>query len=629
MQRASSIGIVFFAASLSLAGCAPSDPADLADDDADDAAEHDADAVQVWSGLGLMGVHDPALGGELLDLFPSGGGWTINTVYSTDFDWAGTYGSGTTWARQHGFHPVIRVDYARPEHSTFADGTKTNGATIPPPGDVGYCLAREDGGPSRNVGGRHLDCYLAFLDDLVGATPDVHTWIVGNEMNMSLEALGFPGGRIDPSHYANVFRAARARIRSKPGHGDDAVFVGAVAPGVAGDGRYESGKEYLGALLYQLAPNDVDGISIHAYGGWPKPCDNGNVTPLAAFESGAFGGLGYRTTAQWIDALGFSRTPLLITEMSAHLHIGHGAPNPACGAIDDGFLYDKKELSDFIRAAYQSINQWNGGPTNHDILGGVWFSYDNGGYPEESLKTMRDVIAGENQGTSSSDNPYYAFRDLAKNGGLGHGDPSGYGTCARSDEGTPLSPDGAPYSLKGKLRQFWSQSGGLPVFGYPIENADCRADDTGRVLWSQYTQRSRLEYHPELAGTAYEVSLGLLGRAVAKQNGFNPDAWSNTGAPHASDCSFVGANASTGHYVCGRIRDHFNSHGVVDPGLSAFDRSVRLFGLPITEPVTFQGRTVQWFERARLELHPENDAPYDVLGGLLGCEASGIHGWGC
>jgi len=29
---------------------------------------------------------------------------------------------------------------------------------------------------------------------------------------------------------------------------------------------------------------------------------------------------------------------------------------------------------------------------------------------------------------------------------------------------------------------------------------------------------------------------------------------------------------------------------------------------------------VQWFERARFELHPENDAPYDVLLGLLGNE---------
>ena len=32
---------------------------------------------------------------------------------------------------------------------------------------------------------------------------------------------------------------------------------------------------------------------------------------------------------------------------------------------------------------------------------------------------------------------------------------------------------------------------------------------------------------------------------------------------------------------------------------------------------------VQWFERARFELHPENAAPYDVLLGLLGNEVGG------
>ncbi len=31
--------------------------------------------------------------------------------------------------------------------------------------------------------------------------------------------------------------------------------------------------------------------------------------------------------------------------------------------------------------------------------------------------------------------------------------------------------------------------------------------------------------------------------------------------------------------------------------------------------------TVQYFERARMELHPENQRPYDVLLGLLGNEA--------
>ena len=37
-----------------------------------------------------------------------------------------------------------------------------------------------------------------------------------------------------------------------------------------------------------------------------------------------------------------------------------------------------------------------------------------------------------------------------------------------------------------------------------------QADDHGRVLFSQYTQRARLEYHPELSGTSFEVSFGLL-----------------------------------------------------------------------------------------------------------------------
>ena len=167
------------------------------------------------------------------------------------------------------------------------------------------------------------------------------------------------------------------------------------------------------------------------------------------------------------------------------------------------------------------------------------------------------------------------------------------------------------------------------MFGYPIQDAACRADDHGRVLFSQYTQRARLEYHPELAGTSYEISYGLLGRPVAAQNGVNPDAWSNSNAPHGGDCQFIGANSSTGHYVCGKLLQHWKSHGVSDPGLDAYNRSLRLWGLPISEPVQYKGRTVQWFERARLEIHDENAPPYDVLGGLLGCEASGISGWGC
>jgi len=604
--------------------CAPNPSGES---DAEDSEERTSN-VDV-TGMSLLGVHDPPFGPEILDLFPNGGGFLLRTLYSTDYDWIGNVGAETTWAKQHKFSPVVRVDYARPDGSVFANGQATNGATIPPPGDVGWCLARAGGGPSRNAGGKHMDCYLAFFNDLVPTTPDVHTWVIGNEMNMILEAKAHPGGVIDPSWYATVFRAARAKIRSYPGHQQDAVFVGGVAPGGAGGPTYKSGRQYLSEMLYSLQPDEVDGIAMHAYGGWGKACDNGGKAPLALFEDGNGDGMGYRSQARWIDALGHSRTPLLITEMSANLHVGHGAPNPACGDVADGYLYDRKDVSDFIRAAYKSLSEWNGGPDNHDILGGIWFIYGHDGFASESLKTMRDLVVNAGYGTSGTDNPYYAFRDLASAGTYAHGDQNGYGKCWESADGAPQSPDNAPYSLRGKIRDAWNANGGLQVFGYPIQEAGCRADDHGRVLYSQYTQRARLEYHPELAGTTYEVSYGLLGRPVAAANSVNPDAWSNTGAPHGADCEWIGVNGTTGHYVCGAILKHWKSHGVSDPSLDAHNRSLRLFGLPISEPVQYKGGTVQWFERARLELHPENQAPYDVLGGLLGCEASGISGWGC
>jgi hypothetical protein len=65
-------------------------------------------------------------------------------------------------------------------------------------------------------------------------------------------------------------------------------------------------------------------------------------------------------------------------------------------------------------------------------------------------------------------------------------------------------------------------------------------------------------------------------------------------------------------------------HSVRDPFLSFFEAhgGLDLFGYPITEPFEQDGRMVQFFQRARLELHPENPSRYLVeptlLGDLLG-----------
>lgn len=74
--------------------------------------------------------------------------------------------------------------------------------------------------------------------------------------------------------------------------------------------------------------------------------------------------------------------------------------------------------------------------------------------------------------------------------------------------------------------------------------------------------------------------------------------------------------SATGQCISGRFRQFWEQNG----GLA-------VFGFPITstrdEVNPDDGRTyhTQWFERARFELHPENQPPYDVLLGRLGSEA--------
>ena len=58
---------------------------------------------------------------------------------------------------------------------------------------------------------------------------------------------------------------------------------------------------------------------------------------------------------------------------------------------------------------------------------------------------------------------------------------------------------------------FYDTNGGVAQFGYPITDA---REEKGYLV--QWTERQRLEYHPENAGTEYEVLLGLLGRELTK-----------------------------------------------------------------------------------------------------------------
>lgn len=81
-------------------------------------------------------------------------------------------------------------------------------------------------------------------------------------------------------------------------------------------------------------------------------------------------------------------------------------------------------------------------------------------------------------------------------------------------------------------------------------------------------------------------------------------------APPSGRCRLF---AETGHQVCGRLLEYWEENG-----------GLPVFGYPITpqSAQSVEGRSlqVQVFERNRLELHPENGRPYDVLLGRLGAD---------
>lgn len=68
------------------------------------------------------------------------------------------------------------------------------------------------------------------------------------------------------------------------------------------------------------------------------------------------------------------------------------------------------------------------------------------------------------------------------------------------------------HSLSGKIAEYWWANNGLTNFGFPLSEPVQEVYADGKTYLVQYFERTRLEYHPENAGTKYEILLGLLGR---------------------------------------------------------------------------------------------------------------------
>jgi dienelactone hydrolase len=170
--------------------------------------------------------------------------------------------------------------------------------------------------------------------------------------------------------------------------------------------------------------------------------------------------------------------------------------------------------------------------------------------------------------------------------------------------GGELCSDPTGFCMHGIFLGYWQAKGGLERFGYPITE---ELAENGRTV--QYTERARFEWHPEFRNTPNEVLLSLLGVQLAAGRSDAP--FKRMPAP-AQGAYFT----QTGH----TLKEPFLAYWQQNGGLP-------VYGYPISEafdeksPTDGKNYLVQYFERNRIEYHPEEKGTVNEIQlGLLGTE---------
>jgi hypothetical protein len=132
---------------------------------------------------------------------------------------------------------------------------------------------------------------------------------------------------------------------------------------------------------------------------------------------------------------------------------------------------------------------------------------------------------------------------------------------------------------------FFDTRGEVEIFGQPLTEAFID-DRAGRLV--QYFQRARMEYHPDEVEPR-KVQLGLLADELGYQ--FAPIGTARMPRFKTAVQRYF---PQTGHTVSYAFLEFFLEHGGAD-----------IFGFPCSEYRYERGYIVQFFQRARMEWHPE------------------------
>jgi polysaccharide biosynthesis protein PslG len=154
---------------------------------------------------------------------------------------------------------------------------------------------------------------------------------------------------------------------------------------------------------------------------------------------------------------------------------------------------------------------------------------------------------------------------------------------------------------------FWETNGGLMVFGYPVTRVFYQDG-----LHRQYFERAIFEHHEDEDEPFHVllVRMGALNTIDQRRELVGPFA------PAEEPLDGTRWFPETGHTLSGIFLEYWLDNG-----------DVQSFGYPLSEPLLEPGindgitRQVQYFERARLEHHPDKaGTDFEILLGHLGVE---------
>jgi hypothetical protein len=304
--------------------------------------------------------------------------------------------------------------------------------------------------------------------------------------------------------------------------------------------------------------------------------------------------------------------------------IGFGSYVNSPARWDQAAKTDVLDLGVQERAVEATLQVWSGIPWFRGIYWWHWEPYAGGGGTSDASDALNNkpVVQVLTRWYGGTSRPPSASTPGRQPGGQPRPAPQPGQASINNPAFDPVAPPGPDtsnriyfaatgHTLQGEFYEYWKNHGGLWLFGYPLseEYQEVSATD-GKAYTVQYFERQRFESHPEFAGTPNSVLLGLLGSYMVEgrtDGGFGRVAAIPSGPTQVYF-------ESTGHTLSGTFLTYWNQYG-----------GLPIFGYPLSEPFdevsTTDGKTytVQYFERARFEAHPEfAGTPNEVLLGLLG-----------